>query len=381
MTTLNATLTGIDEPVDVASTARVQERRMKTACTLIWVVGLLAGLEFGLRARAVYRHGSASPVAGIYEADETHGRRLKPGATLTGKERRLSINDWGFRGAQIPKAKPANTIRIAALGDSTTFGLEASSDDAVWVSQMVRTLNDDGAIGKRFDAINAAVPGYTLDYSVHQMQANVAEFSPDIVVLLQTSTDIAAHSRRQWPRSSVNSPPRNGIARWVHRHSLLLNLVRVNAATFSGYLLGRDPTRRLDEDGLTDYRRGIRQLIDISEADNRRVVLCTCPRSFGDRSAPTSQAALATSALASNTAISLAGLNDAYDRYNDAIRSVAKERGVALVDLATLVPQRGDYFVDAVHLNDRGHQLVAQAVARTVAREIGRPPAADGINQ
>lgn len=380
MTTLSTHLTGMDIVADGVSSTRRRGPRTKTAWTMIWVVVLSAGMEIGLRLRAWHRYGSASPVAGIYEGDETHGRRLKPGARLTGKERRLSINDWGFRGAQIPKAKPANTVRIAALGDSTTFGMEASSDDAVWVAQTVRSLNDGAAGGARFDAINAAVPGYTLDYSIHQMQAEVAEFSPDIVVLLQTSTDIAAHSRRQWPSRPANSST-TGIGRWVHRHSLLLNLVRVNAATFSGALLGRNTARRLDEAGLTAYRRRLHRLIDTCEASGSRVILCTCPRSFGDRRAPTSQAVLATSALANNTALSLAGLNDAYDRYNDAIRSVARQRGVALVDLATLVPQRCDYFIDAVHLNDRGHQLVAHAVADTVAREIGRHVAADGINR
>ena len=79
-------------------------------------------------------------------------------------------------------------------------------------------------------------------------------------------------------------------------------------------------------------------------------------------------------ALANNPTLSLVGLNDAFDRYNDAIRQVARTLDAPLVDLDRLIPKRGDYFVDAVHLNDAGHDLVGELVSRAILADVVQSP-------
>lgn len=352
--------------------AQAVRMRRKTATTMVWAIGLLLCTEAALRVRAWHRHGSQAPVADIYQADEGSGRRLRPGAVLHGSERRLSINRLGFRGPDIALPKPPGTIRIAALGDSTTFGMEASDDASVWVGRMVAELNGRST-GGRFDAINGGVPGYALADSIRLLDERIAALEPDVVVVDQVATDIAAHARRQFGKSAMTVAPSAHLAGFFQEHSLLVNLVRQNTAALNARLIPQRRHDRLDDRGVEEYAARLAGLIDVCKRSGRRIVFCTAPRSFGDSAAPTNQFTLAASALAHNPALSLAALNDAFDRYNDAIRRVARATNTPLVDLDRLVPRRAEYFVDAVHLNDAGHALVGELVAQVIPKTLTDP--------
>jgi len=339
----------------------------RTVRTLLWVVAMLLAAEGGLRVRAWIRHGSLGPVAALYEDDSTLGRRPKPGATIIGSERSVTINRLGFRGAEVALPKPAGLIRIATLGDSTTFGMEAADDDAVWVARLVAELNATGT--RRFDSINAAVPGYTLAMSLERLRRDVEPLDPDLVIVLQSATDIAAHSRRQFRVIGEPSDPtmEKGLAKSLQEHSLLVNLIRQNAAPWLARFAPQRRFDRLDERGVDEFAATLTSLVEECTRQSRKVVLCTMPRSFGDDASNEDQHTLAGTALANNPSLSLTGLNDAYDRYNDAIRGVARRSGATLVDLAAEVPRGAALFVDATHLNDAGHARVADLIAEQLA--------------
>jgi lysophospholipase L1-like esterase len=337
---------------------------------MVWTCCLLVGAELAVRVRTRIRFGGrGSPVAGIYEPDALLGRRPRPGTHLDGTTRSLSINRWGFRGGEIPKVKPEGTIRIAALGDSTTFAMEASSDDATWVAEMERLLNKCTQ-SLRFDTINAGVPGYTLATSAVQLSERVMAFKPDIVLGFQVATDIAGHTRRQHPAQKQQSATQPTVVRFFQEHVLLVNLIRQNMAAFHSKHVQQNRHDRLDEAGLDQYREHLLHAVSICRENGIVLVLCTCPRAFGDPSAATDQHTLAASALANNPTLSLFGLNDAYTRYNEVIREAARQHDLPLVDLDHIVPKRAEYFHDSIHLSDRGHRVVAEATARVVLAAI-----------
>jgi len=354
--------------------------------TLIWVGLLLLLGEVGLRARAHYLHGSNGLTESIDERDPLLGYRLRPGTTVGGARRSLSINEWGFRGQQTPRTKPPGTTRVAVLGDSVTFGLEACSDESVWVARMTARLNEASTTA-RYDSINGGTRGYTLATGILQLTERIAPFDPDIVIVPLFCSDVAAHARRQFAHSTepvrtpaepvLRDPP---VSRFVQKHSLLRHLVSLNTVAFKAKYLAKRPQDRLDERGVAEYEARLQTVADICRRRGWRLILCTGCRAFGDDTAPTDQYTLAQTALAHNPSLSLAGLSDAYARYNEAIRRVATRNRVMLVDLDRIVPKRSDYFVDAVHLSDRGHRLVGEAVARAVidedkqASRTKRPP-------
>ena len=157
----------------------------------------------------------------------------------------------------------------------------------------------------------------------------------------------------------------------MQEHSLLVNLLRQNAAPWLARWMPQRRYDRLDERGLDEFRRRLSELVTEARGRSGRVILCTTPRSFGDPSATGDQYSLAATALANNPSLSFAGLNDAYDRYNDAVRRVAQETGATLVDLAALIPKDGRCFVDATHLSDVGHRRIAELIAE---RLLAEPP-------
>ncbi|MFQ5591495.1 MAG: SGNH/GDSL hydrolase family protein [Phycisphaerae bacterium] len=348
----------------VATTASVQSN--KTRATIIGVCVMLLAAEGVVRARAWYRHGTRGAVAGIYQSDPLLGRRPQPGASLHGRRRSLTINSWGFRGRDFPKNKPVGVTRIAAIGDSTTFGMEASSDDAVWVARVADILNADSA-ERRYDVINAGVPGYTLGTCALQLSQRLLPlFKPDIVIVYALTGDLQTHTKRQFSPAETPTQANSPLTALAYKHSLLLNLIRLNTAGFRSRQMPRKRHDKLDEQGVARYVEQLERIIDVCREHDLEPILCTCPRAFGDETAPTNQYVLAQSALAHNPSLSLAGLNDAYTRYNDAVRATAFQRGATLVDLDALIPKRRTYFADAVHFNDTGHDLAAQAIARAI---------------
>ena len=343
-------------------------RRRKTVATILGVIVMLGLGEAAVRIRAWHRFGSLQVVADIYAPNARLGRGLRPGAVISGSRRQLSINRWGLRGPEVSRNKPSDTVRIAAIGDSTAFGMEASSDDAVWVARMTARLRANDS-KHRFDAINGAVPGYTLANSTIRLAEEILPFGPDYVVIYQTGTDIAAHARRQF-RSEYPTKNSDGrVSRFVRDNSLLFNLIRCNTTATAARLSLQRRHDRLDDRGIKEYRKRLENVVSVARDAGSIVLLCTCPRAFGDERAPSAQHTLAASALANNLALSLTGLNDAYERYNDAIRRVAKDMDVPLIDLDAIVPKRRAFFTDSVHLNDAGHRLVGETLAVTVEHQ------------
>ncbi len=361
------------------STNQIPFTSSKALKTFVLTGVLLVGAELAVRGRAWYRHGTAGTVADIYDEDPVLGRRIRPGATLAGRRRDLSVNRWGFRGPDIPLEKPSGTTRIATIGESTTFGLEARDNASVWPARLSRQLGRDRP-SLRFDFLNAAVPGYTIDQCARVLYDRVADFNPDIITILAATADITAQSRKQFGGGSADRTSTDWPSRFLGDHSLLLNLLRLNTARWRSELAPRNGERRLAQIGPDHFQETLTEMIRFARERGIRIVLCTYPRCFGDPTAPTAQATLGQSALANNPALTLDGLNDAYDRYNEVIRDVATHHAVTLVDLDRCIPRRRAYFHDAIHFNDRGHKLVAQAVARVLKPTLPSEKLARGID-
>lgn len=302
--------------------------------------------------------------------DESGARRLDPRASFGGTARRVSINRWGFRGPDITLQKPEGVRRIVALGESTTFGLEARDDDSVWTAQLESLLNQhDRSV--EWQVINAGIPGNTVGGCRRFLEQELLSFQPDIVLLLCAATDISAHARLQYSYESSSVDEQNDRTGYdpgilIRKHSLLWNLIRLNTAPLRDAISPSRQNRRLDDRGLARFDGELEELIRLCRRANTSAMLCTYPRSFGDPTAPSPQWALAQSALAANPLLGMGALNDAFDRYNEAIRAVADSLTVPLVDLDRVVPRRATYFHDSIHFNDAGHALVAASLFEAV---------------
>src|SRR5262245_24432140 len=91
-----------------------------------------------------------------------------------------TINPDGFRGPSVRK-EHAGCLRIACLGDSSTFGM-CVSEALSWPRQLEGLLRERRT-GKPIDVINAGVIGYSVLQGQRKYEAKVRPYNPDFAVL------------------------------------------------------------------------------------------------------------------------------------------------------------------------------------------------------
>ena len=366
-TTPVCTFTGSATPVAGAPAAAHEEalRHGKLVRMVLCLAAFLVMAEWSAR-RLDREVVAVEPVfPKIFQPDSELGGTLVPGLVHVGEANRFTINRWGFRGAEVPEVRPPGITRIAVLGDSTTAALRGIDDDSVWVARMATELNDDGG-SHRYDAINAAVPGQALGPIVRYLDKHVGRFDPDIVLVFSVANDIVRHGTRQFGRPPPSPKTDTSMRGFLLGHSALARDVSRLANTVHERWLTSLRHDRLDDQGIGLYQDGLEALQALCRLRGWRLVLCTVPRLFGDPDSVSDQPALASTLLSGNHGISLAGLNDAFERYNDTIRRFADEKDIPLVDLDRIVPKREAFFRDALHFNSRGHALVARSVTEVI---------------
>ncbi|HSE26466.1 MAG TPA: SGNH/GDSL hydrolase family protein [Pyrinomonadaceae bacterium] len=154
------------------------------------VTGLILG-EFALRIV-----GYSYPE--FYQIDLHRGYSLRPGVRgwyrKEGKSY-VAINSDGLRDREHLITKPANTLRIAIIGDSFAEALQVPLELTFW-SVMERQLAGCGSPAKKLEVLNFGVSGYGTAQELITLRENVWKYSPDIIILaFTTSNDITDNSK------------------------------------------------------------------------------------------------------------------------------------------------------------------------------------------
>jgi GDSL-like Lipase/Acylhydrolase family len=157
------------------------------------------GLLFGLLMTEVFLRviGYSYPL--FYTTDYYRGFALQPG--VAGHYQRegesdVRINSDGLRDREHARAKPADTVRIAVLGDSFAEAMHVPMEQTFW-SLLERKLQECNAFpGKQVEVINFGVSGYGTAQELLTLRQKVWDYSPDLVVLAFTTyNDIYDNSR------------------------------------------------------------------------------------------------------------------------------------------------------------------------------------------
>jgi lysophospholipase L1-like esterase len=93
----------------------------------------------------------------------------------------IKINSQGFRDKEYKVTKDKNVFRILCLGDSSTFGLGVPIHDTYHALLENRLNKELGQSGKKFEIINAGVPGYTSCQGLALYKYRGVKYTPDVV--------------------------------------------------------------------------------------------------------------------------------------------------------------------------------------------------------
>jgi lysophospholipase L1-like esterase len=127
---------------------------------------------------------------------------LRFSCTINNKTIVQATNTLGFRDNEFTVAKPADTVRILAMGDSFTYGWLVNLNDT-WVKVLESMLNQKSA--KHTEVLNLGVAGYDIWNVANLLSKRAVRFSPDLVISSFIENDVT-------PESEINQ---YGIPRYI----------------------------------------------------------------------------------------------------------------------------------------------------------------------
>lgn len=107
--------------------------------------------------------------------------QLSPNMEMTFHGAHITVNEDGFRGPRVAKAKDAGVFRILGLGDSVMFG-HGVDDGEEFLQVMLETLTNE-CPERRFEGINTGVSGYNTAMEVAVLENVGLAWQPDLVIL------------------------------------------------------------------------------------------------------------------------------------------------------------------------------------------------------
>lgn len=132
------------------------------------------------------------PNSGIFQPHPYLVGVPRPGAVVRRGQLAATIDSLGFRGRHFSPPRSDSTLRVLAIGGSTTFGVGIDDRDT-WPWQLETVLDSALAhAGSQYhdaEVINFGVPGYTTVESLIQFVLHGVHLKPDVVVLFHGLND------------------------------------------------------------------------------------------------------------------------------------------------------------------------------------------------
>lgn len=125
--------------------------------------------------------GNRREDAKLHTSHPTRGWFPGPNRSVTCDNRTYTTNDRGHR-STTPYVSRPDKYTVLIVGDSFTFGWEASESDA-WPTILAKT--DD-----RLHVLNLGVPGYGVDQMCITLEESIPEYRPQLAILAYIDDDL-----------------------------------------------------------------------------------------------------------------------------------------------------------------------------------------------
>jgi lysophospholipase L1-like esterase len=264
--------------------------------------------------------------------DDELGLRLAPNADILGAYR---TNARGWRGPEVEPARAPGTLRVLALGDSTTFGLGVPEAQR-WTDVLARLL---GALleGRRaVEVINAGVPSYSTCQNLVQLQRELPRLAPDVVLWSATGHNDSCATLGRTDAEQLE---------WAH--GLLALWDRLALVRLAGLASEAPPPSSRLRVSTAELEANLRSAAECARRAGTSLVFVISARS--------------------TLVVRLAPMQAEVDAI---IERVAAEEGVPVADarprFAALAPR--EPFPDGIHPDPDGHRLIAWAAFEALLR-------------
>ncbi len=331
----------------------------------VTVAGLLLLVESGVRM--LYRaelKAWASPAPARHEGAPTlRGNpyllfEFAPGVRYEqGVE--VRINSLGLRGPEPVLPSPPGVRRILTTGDSSVFGFGVP-EDAVLSSVAA------AALGEGFEAINAAIPGYSSYQSINLLRLRALKTEPDLIVIgnLWSDNNFDSFVDRDllatttgYERSTTARLQRLLSASAIYRVADWKLRVRERSRKIRtvSWQVGSQQHIGLRRVAINDYAANLEILVGMATEVGAEVVFLLLANEEDVRAH--------------------VGGEKAWTPYREVMREAAARHGAPVVEVPELFRASGlsdeALFLDEMHPTIAGHRIIGEALA-----EVLRPWAA-----
>lgn len=303
---------------------------------------------------------------------------------------RIATDRYGFLAGDngLTPEKPADEIRVACIGGSTTACINLPFEQA-WPGRLGALLQR-ALPNSRVRVINAGVPGFDTAQSVGNLILRVLPFAPDLVIVYHGYNDLKAVR-----------PDRPFRADYSHIHTTPYGyrptppvLVRLlNHSMFYVRLRNRYRRHRLEQQGAgataaaaadgrlaavpaearAAFCQHVTSMVAAAQASGSRVLLAgfaTLHDPGLDLSRPADRGRLTPFQRRSLgglmhfvPGLRLAGIFDWIRQSRELLAQIAHQRRCGWVDAGAAVPHEDRFFVDRVHFSRDGAARMAEALA------------------
>jgi len=359
---------------------------------LLLVVSIALTLSLG---EIILRYSLQSPLAHYVETTNRAIalRELKPNQSaavqpdrrylartdgLDGKRVNLRIDPDGFIEPSSRHAKPDLTLMF--LGGSTT--------ECMFVDEPKRfpylvAVQLENQYGIKVNAFNGGTAGNNSLHSINKLLNVVAPKRPDIIFLMESVNDLNTllFFGSYWSGATrgnlMHTDADAGLGYFTYRLKVSASqlipgyftlmkrmkdrFIPFESDEFERYQGNVNANIAREEELVRSFTANLTLFIAITRALGSTPVLMTQANRIENR-----DSFVRSQYLALRPNLDFDKWASLYTRFNAAIRAVSREQGVALIDLARLIPPTREYIYDAVHLNDKGSELVASTIVKVL---------------
>jgi hypothetical protein len=373
---------------DNPSTPALKRRLMLSGMGLI--VGLILA-EVGLRLWAppgvsfVLDATTSTFEPGMFQEDPVLLQRLAPSSTTTVRsvqgDRVVQTNALGMRGPQL-QDKALDDIRVLALGDSFTLGLQVDHADT-WASKLGQRLSE--SLSTRVEVLNAGMVGYGTRQATRRLEELASVTEADAAILLfYLGNDLRDNIR--YPRlkqARLAPPPQNPPPEPPQTKDWQRALAR--GSHLVAHLLAWMQTRSVADDfRLMEYQDEMRPYVDPGRLEGLIPLTKTALQDFG-RSCKNAgipcMIVLAPPAYAVHTdrlsaTFEAFGLDPSAVDLDAPAKAVIKAApiGMPVLDLSSsmraVAAERAMYLTFDPHWSAQGHAVAAEIMTTAVAQMV-----------
>ncbi len=219
---------------------------------------------------------------------------------------------------------------------------------------------------KKFDYINAGIPGYWTKFSLKNFKLRVAKHDPDIVVICHATNDLTHFSRIAATKNGISFSTEAERLSWLSEYSQLFYLLEKNYFLWATKNNLGEKTNKLivpDRVLAEPFQESLEELVRQAQSIARKVVLVTFSTRIRAQQSEQEKKESSVTSLYYMPYIQPGEFVRYFAAYNETIRTVSRHTGTLLIGNEHSIPGTKKYFKDSVHFTDAGSRLMAKRVA------------------